>query len=190
MRVKTSLAVLLFLVVTATQAAPAEVRHTNQPAPLLDRYVLAQTTEAARKGDAKSQLILGDAYMNGDGGLTPSSAEGLAWYEKAARQGYTPALRRLGYVYRNGEGVERNDAVALQWYLKAAELGDSHAQWIVGLMYGIAGNKQEAYFWSLLATRRGNREAMRARDYDKAQLTQQERSAVAARVAKWRPKKN
>ena len=190
MRVKTSFAALLFLVVTATQAAPADARHTNQQVPLVDWYTLAQATEAARKGDVKSQLILGDAYMIGDGGLAQNSAEGLAWYEKAARQGYAPALRRLGYIYRNGEGVERDEAVALQWYLKAAELGDSHAQWIVGLMYGSKRDMQEAYFWLLLATRRGNKNAARARDYTEARLTPKERSAAVVRLNQWRPKRN
>ena len=190
MRVMIGFAALLFGVMAATQAAQVDATGGNQPVPLIDRYVLAKATEAARKGDAKSQLIFGDAYMLGDGGLAQNPAQGLAWYQKAALKGYTPAQRRLGYVYSKGYGVERDDAMALQWYLKAAELGDAHAQHVVGLMYGAKGNIHEAYFWSLLATRRGNKEAVRARDYDKAQLTQQEREVVSARVGKWRPKKN
>ena len=190
MRVKTGFVAFLLFVVTATQAAPADVRHTNQQVPLVDWYVLAQATEAAHKGDAKSQLILGDAYMLGEGGLAQNAAEGLAWYEKAARQGYTAAQRRLGHVYSDGVGVERDDTMALQWYLRAAELGDSRAQWIVGLIYGSKRDMQEAYFWLLLATRRGNKDAVRARDYTETQLTAKERSAVVARLNKWRPKSN
>lgn len=190
MRVKSILAGAVLGVVTAVQAVQVDPTGSNQPVPLVDKLLLAQVTAAARNGDAKSQLILGDAYLLGDGGLAKSPGEAMALYQKAASQGYTPAQRRLGYVYSKGDGIERDDAMALHWYRAAAELGDSHAQRIVGLMYGIQRNKQEAYFWSLLATRNGNKDAMRARDYDEAQLTQPERAAVRARVAKWRPKKN
>ena len=41
----------------------------------------------------------------------------------------------LGNMYRNGEGVERDENKAVKWYRKAAEQGDGNAQYNLGLMY-------------------------------------------------------
>ena len=38
------------------------------------------------------------------------------------------ALSRLGYSYKNGEGVEKDYQQALAWYHKAAEKGDTGSQ--------------------------------------------------------------
>ena len=178
------IASLMFLTVGAVQAQ-IESTESNQPAFLSDQVLLALITSAAHRGDAKSQLILGDAYMLGNGGLGKSTSDAMTWYLKAANQGYTPAQRRLGYWYSKGEGVERDDAIALDWYLRAAESGDAQAQWTVGSMYGVKGDKREAYFWYLLAISKGNKEAIRARDYTEAQLSRQERKAAQARVLRW-----
>ena len=42
---------------------------------------------------------------------------------------------RLGSLYYNGDGVERNLEKAKYWFEKSAEQGDSDAQRILGLLY-------------------------------------------------------
>ena len=38
-----------------------------------------------------------------------------------AEQGYADAQYNLGFMYRNGYGVEKNNKTAVKWYTKAAE---------------------------------------------------------------------
>jgi len=51
------------------------------------------------------------------------------------------ALRYLGCCYREGKGVEQNDALAVAWWKKAAEGGDAKSQYNLGLAYaaGVCG---------------------------------------------------
>lgn len=46
-----------------------------------------------------------------------------------AHQGDVAAMVRLGECYENGAGVQHDSTLALQWYRKAADLGDGEA-WI------------------------------------------------------------
>ncbi len=49
-------------------------------------------------------------------------------FEKLAHQGNADAQFYLGLMYRNGEGVMRNDKRGLYWYSKAAQQGNADAQ--------------------------------------------------------------
>lgn len=42
---------------------------------------------------------------------------------------------RIGMDYDDGNGVEQNSESAFEWYMKAAEKGDLHAQFNVGFMF-------------------------------------------------------
>lgn len=49
---------------------------------------------ASDQGHPGAQTLLGDLYLHGEG-LPKSEADGLAWYRKAAEQGYARAQRKL-----------------------------------------------------------------------------------------------
>lgn len=53
----------------------------------------------------------------------------------AAEKGISDAQRRLGIMYRFGQGVDADLTVALGWYLKAAEQGDSNSMLAVAEIY-------------------------------------------------------
>ncbi|MGN0918274.1 MAG: tetratricopeptide repeat protein [Oxalobacter sp.] len=57
------------------------------------------------------------------------SLEQLAW------DGNIEAQLALGWIYHNGESVQRDDKQALSWWLKAAEAGNPDAQCNVGNVY-------------------------------------------------------
>ena len=64
-------------------------------------------------------------------------------YEKAfrllkpfAEQGHAAVQAILGYMYTTGNGVPKDDAKAVYWYLKAAEQGNAKAQANFGGLYG------------------------------------------------------
>ena len=46
------------------------------------------------------------------------------WYSKAAELGNLDAIYSLGSAYENGEGVEKDPAKALEYYLKATSQDD------------------------------------------------------------------
>lgn len=44
-----------------------------------------------------------------------------------AEAGDANSMFNLGVMYANGEGVAKDDAEAVRWYRKAADLGNRHA---------------------------------------------------------------
>ena len=87
-------------------------------------------------------------------------SEAFEWYRKAAEHGNASAQYRLGEIYFNGFGVERNIAEAKKWFLSAAELGNADAQFTIGWMnqtgYGLPQDFEEALKWYSLAAAQGN----------------------------------
>jgi TPR repeat protein len=90
--------------------------------------VLKQATEAAEKGDAYAQYILGWKYQYGHQGFPMDIKTAVKWYRRAAKQGDADAQTNLGVMYAEGQGVSQNDKTALKWYRLAAEQGDARAK--------------------------------------------------------------
>lgn len=55
---------------------------------------------------------------------------------KLAQEGNSVAQNDLGILYAEGEGVEPDDATAVEWFLKSAEQGNSYAACNLALHYG------------------------------------------------------
>ena len=77
----------------------------------------------------------------------PSFSFASSFFEatkKQALSGKAQAQYNLAVMYRNGEGVAKNNKEAFKWINKAAIQGDAKAQYMVGLMYyyghGVAKN--------------------------------------------------
>ena len=105
----------------------------------------------AAAGDAQAQYALGNYYFRGRS-LTLEHAEALAWYRKAAEQGYAPAENLLGTLYQHGFGVVRNFKLALAYYRKAADQGYAPAEFNLGVTYesgnyGVKRDYQQAFAW-------------------------------------------
>ena len=66
-------------------------------------------------------------------------------------------------MYANGKGVDQNDATAMNWYRKAADKGNTQAQYNLGLMYGkgkgVPQNLSEALRWLRKAEANGSDQA-------------------------------
>lgn len=82
-------------------------------------------------------------YTNGDF----TAAEKI--WSKLAANGDADAYYSLGQLYRRGEGVEKNLQKAREYYLKAAELGQSFAQSNLGTLYFMdePPNMEQAIRW-------------------------------------------
>ena len=50
------------------------------------------------------------------------------WFSKAAQKGNTDAQFSLGYMYYNGEGIEKNKKEAAHWLKEASKNGNETAE--------------------------------------------------------------
>ena len=118
--------------------------------------------EAAKRGHAISQRILGYCYHYGLG-LAKDYNQAVMWYGKSADQGDSWAQNTLGVCYRKGLGVAQNYNEAVKWYRKAAEQGNATAQNNLAISYlkgqGVAQNYNEAVKWYRKAAEQGNADA-------------------------------
>ena len=122
--------------------------------------------EAARKGNAAAQKLLGDAlYSNED----RDSLRALYWYSLAAKQGYVEAYACLGRLY--WESWDRDDAppvtlggknkqqyhkLAMHWYRKSVEAGDVMGLWNLGFMEDASGHPGKAAYWWAKGVQQGH----------------------------------
>jgi len=89
-------------------------------------------TIAADKGDVDAMIALGFCYMEGDG-VPADRKTGSDWFIKAAATGEPDAMRYLGDYYAQAD--MGNDCIkAIEWYMKAADAGDSISVKPVGVM--------------------------------------------------------
>lgn len=115
---------------------------------------------SALRGNAYSQLYLGEMYAEGKG-VVQDSKEALAWYMMADTQGgLADAQYRLGVTCEVGAlGVTQNYQVAAKWYRYAAEQGFPLAQFKLGGLYdfgrGVPQDYEEAVRWYRLAAEQG-----------------------------------
>ena len=83
----------------------------------------------------------------------------VQYYYESAKRGYASGQSNLGYCYRNGLGVTKDDYEVVKWYRKAAEQGEKFAQCGLGNCYhnglGLAQNYNEAVKWYRKAAEQG-----------------------------------
>ncbi|MGL4819604.1 MAG: tetratricopeptide repeat protein, partial [Bacilli bacterium] len=72
-------------------------------------------------------------------------------YAIGANHGFSSAMYSLAKLYEEGKFIDKDDALAFEWFTKAAEAGDHDAEVSLGLMYlnGVAVEKDldEAEQW-------------------------------------------
>ncbi|WP_372827646.1 trypsin-like peptidase domain-containing protein [Polaromonas sp.] len=75
----------------------------------------------------------------------------FAGFAKLAEQGHAAAQNNLGVMYKDGQGVSKDNEQASVWYRKAAEQGNASAQFNLGLMYlggqGVPKDEPLAVAW-------------------------------------------
>ena len=75
----------------------------------------------------------------------------LVLAKELAEKGDAVAQTSIGFMYANGQGVERDEKEAVKWYSKAAEQDHTPAQFFLGFMYvkgrGVEKDDREASRW-------------------------------------------
>jgi uncharacterized protein len=82
---------------------------------------------AALLGHVDAQVELGTQYLLGRGGCPQDDHVAATWYRMAAEAGHWGAQYLIASMYEHGNGVGRDEALALQWYERAGQAGDEVA---------------------------------------------------------------
>ena len=123
-----------------------------------------KTLARAETGDVESQYDLGNMYSEGVG-IDADMKKAMAWYEKAASQGYEKAQYKLGLFYYEEGAAGEDLSLAFRLFSNAAEKGHPAAQYHLGKMYasgqGVKRNYQKSLDWLTKAAEGGFSEARR-----------------------------
>lgn len=87
--------------------------------------------KAAATGYVEAMYALGNLYLVGHEAAKLSAEpdhEAAIWYYKAAAAGHAQAQYQLGLLFLAGQGVIRDDDIAMLWFKKAAAQGHVEAQ--------------------------------------------------------------
>ena len=135
---------------------------------------------------------LGMGMLAYDQGDYPNA---LAEWVPLAESGDPTAQSLLAMMYRTGEGLDRDQAMAATLYMRAAHQGHPYAQYNAGEMLrngeGIAQDLEAAYVWFALAAQQipvgsdGSSAASRARDAVGANLSADRLAAAQQQLAEF-----
>ena len=103
------------------------VKQDTQTAQRLYSVAASEYDVHAQKGDPSAQNSLASLYENARGVRFNINAA-VAWYKKAALQGYALAQYNIGRLLAEGNHVEQNIAQATYWLQLAADQGFIKAQ--------------------------------------------------------------
>ncbi|KAF9425373.1 hypothetical protein BGZ76_003294 [Entomortierella beljakovae] len=95
--------------------------------------------KSASQGNILSYVLIGDLYRDGHG-VSRNFSSSLMWYSKASNSGI--ACARISYLYYYGrglnrdygQGLDRDDLKAREWFIKAADHGEKLAQRIIDVI--------------------------------------------------------
>nr|POE59071.1 chitin synthase regulatory factor 3 [Quercus suber] len=153
--------------VLASEGGKADTKTTNKNREryLTEAYKRLKKLAAASYPDA--QFFLADCHGSGMLGLVIDPKEAFNLYQAAAKQGHGQAAYRTAVCCEigpdEGGGTRKDLAKAVQWYRRAAALGDVAAMYKLGmiLLKGLLGQQEnvgEAVSWLKRSAERADRE--------------------------------
>lgn len=104
-------------------------------------------TEAAECGDIDSQKYLMELYQFGSRCIEANDEKVAYWAERAAENGDSEAMCKIGGMYLNGRGVKQNCKKALYWLEKATAQGEADAACSIGYYYNLQKQYKTAAKW-------------------------------------------
>lgn len=143
-----------------TQADPFGTNQSAEPM-RMTKYdwsrKVAQLRRAAASGDIAAirdlGLTLRDGVQDRQGHslVRRNSAYAVRLFRRAAGSGDGAAAGALGHAYHLGQGVRGNTALALKWYHRAVEQGETIAAANMATVHRDRGHLKLAHHWYLQA---------------------------------------
>ena len=121
----------------------------------------------ASEQHSEAMFFLGDCYSQGRIGLAMDAKEAFTLYQSAAKAGHAASAFRVAVCcemgLEEGGGTKRDLQKAIQWYTRAATLGDTPAMYKVGIiqlkgLLSQPANPTEALHWLGKAAQRADAE--------------------------------
>jgi len=105
-------------------------------------------------------LVIGLPLTGTAWAQTPKDNPVIRELRAKATAGDANAQNNLGFLYADGRGVPKDDALAVAWYRKAAEQGHAGAQYNLNTMYaygrGVTKDNTAAVAWLRKAAEQGH----------------------------------
>lgn len=132
--------------------------------PEAQKYLTALENKLAQHEVQIQQQAIQDAYAEAEEYFKAKNySQAFEKYQILANQGYAPAQHKLGWLYQNGWGTQRDYSQAMQWYSRAAEQGHAGAQSGIGMLYeeglGVTKDLHEALRWYKISASNGSKSA-------------------------------
>ena len=121
-----------------------------------DSDALAMVQARVEKKDPEAINFLGKKYYRGQLGLQKDMRRAAKCFEDAVELGCTDALHNLASAYRNGDGVEQNEAKGIHLYEKAAMQGHVESRVFLGCFEGHKGNFDRAVRHFVISAKMGH----------------------------------
>lgn len=118
-------------------------------------------------------------------------SESLDLIIKASQKGDREAQYKLGAAYSFGNGLTKNDIIAVKWLTRAAQQGQSEAQFELGLHYlngeGLEMNEVEAYKWWSISANQGHIRAQASLDTLEKKIPPAQKSEASQKASSFSP---
>ncbi|KAF3901539.1 hypothetical protein ABW21_db0200389 [Orbilia brochopaga] len=111
----------------------------------------------------EAMFYLANCYGDGSLGLEVDHDRAFSLYQSAAKLNHPPSAYRTAVCCEIGAGTKKELGKAVQWYKKAAALGDTAAMYKLGMilhkgLLGIPRNDREAIVWLKRAAEQADEE--------------------------------
>lgn len=145
--------------------ADMKTKNKNRERYIMDAYKIVKKCVGA--GYIEAMFYLADCYGQGLLGLESDPKEAFTLYQSAAKQGHAESAYRTAVCCELGQdeggGTRRDPLKSVQWYRRAAALGNTPAMYKMGviLLKGLLGqqkNPREALSWLKRAAERADEE--------------------------------
>ncbi|KAI8854561.1 hypothetical protein BC829DRAFT_424521 [Chytridium lagenaria] len=125
--------------ITAAEESDPDQRKAKRNQDMLYAEALKWVKKLATGGSGRSSypeamFFLAECYGNGSLGLTVDHDRAFNLYVQASKQSHPASTYRAAVCYEVGAGTKRDPARAVQFYRKAAALGDTAAMYKLGMI--------------------------------------------------------
>jgi len=125
------------------------------PTPTSDEEMIALLKKRMKVDDAKAISVLGCCYAEALYGLPQDWDKALELWHRAGELGNVDSYHNIGYAYRYGRGVERDERKATHYFELAAMGGDAMSRHNLGIFEIKAGNYERALKHYMIAVEGG-----------------------------------